>query len=608
MVNFEQLLLNRRKKNKERPKVLTAEQKKLRTKQWTTFYRRNINIYATQRLRINLYPFQQVILYLMSTSTTFFAICTRGLTKTFIVALYAMIECMLRPYSKVVITASSISQGTTMVKEKMEDELCKKLSPVLKYLYEQGQIKFSYSQESIRVDFLFNGSFILVLPCLDSSRSKRATITIYEECRLLKKNLLDSIFEGMSQPRQARFLNREEYAGKETYQEDTKNIFITSARFKNEWFWRTFKETLTGFYNDKMNNNVVFAGDIFLAIKYGLKKKNYYYDKKKKMEETEFRMEIMNEMVGETADAFYSLESFKKNCKLVKAFKPPTTEEYISGKNLKNRQKDNDEKRAIWVDFAFANSTAKNENDHTVIGCMAWCPNEDGKIKRKLEYLETHSGGESDESLLRIRQLFFDYNADYLIYDTRNGGDIHAITLTKSFYDNERGREYRGFTACNDDRLQVMKGEKIDNLKAGTVDPLAIPCMIPVAGNPDFNSNMWMEIKKRLQDGDIELLIDDADFETRMSENSNYLTLTPEERRDVLLPYVQTNELINEAINLTPKWNDGKVKLIEPSSGFKDRIVAFGYGNYIATLYENTIARDSQKTDFDVNKWSCLAM
>lgn len=34
-----------------------------------------------------------------------------------------------------------------------------------------------------------------ILPCQDSSRGPKATLLVYEECRLLKKGMVDSVFE-----------------------------------------------------------------------------------------------------------------------------------------------------------------------------------------------------------------------------------------------------------------------------------------------------------------------------------------------------------------------------------------------------------------------------
>lgn len=174
-VSISSLISERKRKNEEkrrRDKKIPWEQRKENIIEWITLYRRNWNLYAVYRLMISLYPFQHVMLYLMGISNTFFAICSRGLSKTFIVGLGAMIHAMLYPYAEVVITSSTIGQAKKMVEKKMENELCKKLSPVLQYYYEHGDIKFSYTDNEIKVEFSFNNSFILVLPCLDSSRGE----------------------------------------------------------------------------------------------------------------------------------------------------------------------------------------------------------------------------------------------------------------------------------------------------------------------------------------------------------------------------------------------------------------------------------------------------
>ena len=149
------------------------------------------------------------------------------------------------------------------------------------------------------------------------------------------------------------------------------------------------------------------------------------------------RMEYFNEPIGEVEGSYYNLESFKENSIIVDGFVPPTAEEYV-GDYLKGeipyfRDKKDGEIRTIYVDFAFADTVKKSQaNDLTVIGCMSGYPNENyEKILRNTEYMETYSGGKKDESILRIRELFYLYKADYLIVDLRNGGEDRYIDLTK---------------------------------------------------------------------------------------------------------------------------------------------------------------------------------
>lgn len=603
---YSKLINDVNKRESNRPNKLSEEQIRENKKAWTTFWRRNVNLYASQKLGIKLYPFQHVILYLASVSTVFFAICTRGLTKTFIVALLAMIECMLKPYTKVVITALTIPQGTTMVKEKMEDELCKKLSPVLRYLYDEKLIKFSYNQDNIRVDFVFNNSFILVLPMQDSSRGKRSCFTIYEECRTLKKGLIDSIFEGMAQPRQAQFLTNPKYSGDPDCIEDVKSVYITSARFKSEWFWKTFKQTVSDYYNDNENLNTVFAGDIFLAMEHGLKSRKQFLNYKKKMSELELRMEILNEMVGESEDAYFKLEAFKRNSVLEKAFIPPTIEDIINGSSFKNREKEEGEFRALFIDFAFKDSLINSENDNTVIGCMYGKLNEDKTILlRGVEYLETHSGSNTELAKKRIRELFFDYKADYIIPDFRNGGEmIFRDDLSKPYYHEERGVFWNGFTICYETDLLMTSDSDNDNFRKYVVDPDAIPCVIPIKGSERGNSDYHIAMRNSLREEKISFLIDELELEERNSKCKDYIMLEEDMKVRIRLPHIQTSLLINEAINLSAEYKDGKVVLKEPRNGTKDRYMACSYSNYIFNLIENKVARGNQVQDVDVSAWA----
>lgn len=239
---------------------------------WTTLFRRNWHIYAEFILGIQLRPFQAVMLWLMGISDIFFAICSRGLSKTFIVGLGAIIKMNLYPYSEVIITSSTVAQANKMVEEKIRDELIKKLSPYLLYMFDNEYLVLTKLDEGYRLENKLNGSTLKVLPCMDSSRGSRATLLIYEECRLLKKGMIDSVFEKMAHPRQAKyFVSNSEYSTNSRWREECQHIYITSARYKYEWFWTLFKTVFTRMYTDKYATCSVFAGDIFMAIDNGLK-------------------------------------------------------------------------------------------------------------------------------------------------------------------------------------------------------------------------------------------------------------------------------------------------------------------------------------------------
>lgn len=394
----------------------TNEQKEENLIHWVTLFRRNWHIYVDFILGIKLRPFQQIMIYLMGVSEIFFAICSRGLSKSFIAGLGALVKMNLYPYSEIVITSSTVPQANKLVEKKIRDELIKKLSPYLLYMYEKEYLVITRAEDGYKIENKLNGSTLVVLACLDSSRGSRSTMLIYEEARLLKKTIIDSVFEKMSHPRQAKYLENPIYASNKRWLEECQHIYITSARFKFEWFWLLFKKTFTRIFTDKKTKCNIFAGDIFMAIDNGLKTWVDYRNGANG-DTYDFRMEDLNEMIGETEDAFFTIKSFKENQIIENCFRPlSTVDRYII--NIDDYcPKENDEIRIVGVDYAFANTTKKGqENDNTIAICLSgkWKGN---RFERYVEYIEGHEASDSIGAADRVRELFWLYHADYLVPD-----------------------------------------------------------------------------------------------------------------------------------------------------------------------------------------------
>ena len=79
--------------------------------------------------------------------------------------------------------------------------------------------------------------------------------------------------------------------------------------------------------------------------------------------------------------------------------------------------------------------------------------------------------------------------------------------------------------------------------------------------------------------------------------DGSYFKMTSEEVAEDLLPFGQTDSLIQEAVNLKTEYRNDKIKLVEPRNGTKDRIVILSYVNYIMTLIENEWLKQQQNDD-----------
>ena len=314
---------------------------------------------------------------------------------------------------------------------------------------------------------------------------------------------------------------------------------------------------------------------------------------------SDFRMEDLNEMIGEVEDAFFTIQSFKENQIIEECFRPLLpNERYITDFNTVHPKVEN-EIRIVGVDYAFANTTKTSyKNDNTIIICFSgiW---ENNHFTRRLEYIEGHEASDSLGAADRARELFWLYHADYLLPDLRNGGEVLFNRMGMPLEPNEMiGIPYlNGLTVSNKIMYQVVNDAKFNDLVQRTIDKNAIQCLIPFVGSTELNSFAWIELKKQLENNNIKFLVPIQERQTLIEDDGSYFKMTSEEVALDLLPYGQTDALIQEAVNLKTEYRNDKIKLVEPSNGTKDRVVILSYVNYIMTLIENEWLKQQQEVD-----------
>ena len=135
-------------------------------KLWTTFYRKNYHRFAEHYLGLKLFFFQKIMLYFMGISTSFMSISSRGISKSYTIAIFACCECILKPKSIVVIVASTKEQAGLIVKEKIEKELMPQSANLRREIK-----KVESGQNAINVQF-HNGSRIIVVVSGEGARGK----------------------------------------------------------------------------------------------------------------------------------------------------------------------------------------------------------------------------------------------------------------------------------------------------------------------------------------------------------------------------------------------------------------------------------------------------
>lgn len=418
---------------------------------------------------------------------------------------------------------------------------------------------------------------------------RRATFIIYEEFRLIDKEVLDSVIRPFSVIRQASYLKNPEF---EYLQEEPKEVFISSAYHKGMWWYDETKKTIRDMLRG--GNSGFIAFDFRIAVHHHIKTIRQIKNEISKMDEITAQEEYYNIPFGENATSYFKLAQFLRARKISQAFYPQKEENYNPKKNPYDIARTLGELRILSCDVA---QRAGKANDLSINTCIRLLPTHKGYIREVL-FQESFSGVNSIIQALRMKQLFYDFGSDLMILDVGAGGGGIPIydqlgQLTK---DDARGLEYNPFTIMPHPSID---GDVYKELSERTLGINALPVIYCFSGTAKLNSVIAVEMRDKLQKKLIHLLVDEAKAEdylikTRPTEymKSNDIT----SKTFFMSPFANTSSMVNEAINLSMSLSGGNIRLVEPSTGRKDRITSLMMGNYFASLLDAELLKDNNKT------------
>jgi hypothetical protein len=141
---------------------------------WASFYRENPHIFVEEYLGIKLKPFQKIILFCAIHYNNTMFLASRGLSKTFLTAIYCVSRAILYPGSKIIIASGVKSQAMKIISEKIPELiLLSKTGMIQREI--KGSIKTNMNTDDPNVTF-HNGSWLKVVPANHNARSARANV------------------------------------------------------------------------------------------------------------------------------------------------------------------------------------------------------------------------------------------------------------------------------------------------------------------------------------------------------------------------------------------------------------------------------------------------
>lgn len=583
---------------KVRPKSFLSNQRNCdHVYKWTTFFRRNLHRCAIDLLGINLHLYQAIILYLMGVSKSVVIIAVRAAAKSFIVALYACCICVLYPHSKIVIGSSTKGQSKLIITEKIEKELMP-MSPVLRREIK----KIKTNAQDIEIIF-YNKSSIKVVAANDNARGNRSDRLIREEFRMIPKYVEDSIFSPFQIVRTAPYKTNPFYDSENAdIAEEPSDIYISSSWMDNgHWMWDITDKVYKDMLKDK--DSILLAFDESVVLKHGLKTFTQLKKEKEKQDPLTWKIEFENQRIKENTSAFFSYGLLNQNQKKLPVFYPRKTEDFLTKrKNPYEIPKQPGEIRIISVDMAFA---VGKVNDNTIISCMRLLPEKNGYshddseellnvgYRRSVNYMESHQGGDTTKQALRIRQIFEDFKADYLVLDTRNGGLSVYDMLAHIMYDSERNAEYSPLKCMND--ASIANRINIEGAKE---------CIYAINATQKLNSDIAVDFKRVLRSKLIDFPVSFEIAKEEILPSIKEYNLSPDgyEQAFYEAPFFEIQAFISETIGLIyeKKAQTGAIVISEQGNNRKDRYTSVSYGNYFASELERDFLSRSSENEFEV--------
>ncbi|HDX9663363.1 TPA: terminase family protein [Bacillus cereus] len=563
-------------------KKKTQPQDKLRQgfKVWTAFYRANPHRYAKDYLGVNLFLYQKFLLWAMNKYNFFMYIAARGQGKSYLIALYCVIRAILYPSTNIVLASGTKGQARLIITEK----ILKLKNDSANVAREIAEFKTSANETYV---LFTNGSKITAVPSSDNARGYRANILIVDEFRLISKKTIDEILKPfLNVNRTPPYLQKPEYAH---LSEENKEIYISSAWYKNHWIWDSFKSYLNGMMAGKDYFVAVLPWQLSVFHRLLSKKRVEQQRTEEDFDQMSWDMEYEALFVGENENAYFKLDDIQKCRTLPKAFYPPTDREFVevkgTRKKLSNMPKQSGEIRIVSMDIALMGSNKSVKNDTTAFTLMRLLPEGD-EFRRDVVYMESLTGQHSELQAIRLKQLYYDFEGDYVAMDTNGNGISVFDSCTKILYDKARDVEYPAWTVINDEAMDERK-----------MDKNAIPLIYSIKANSEINHKVATGLKGAFEKKKIRLLINDIEAKEDLIESKGYLKKSEEEKVYLLKPYVQATALTNELVNLIYRVVSGYIKIEEVGTTTKDRYSSIGYGNYVATLLEQDILRTNLQND-----------
>ena len=523
---------------------------------WIAFWREYPDIFVEflcgdNPQNFKLFFYQRVFLRAVIRHRYAYATFPRAYSKSFLSVLILMIRCILFPGSHLFVTTGGKEQAAGIAKEKVE-ELCK-LIPGLRNEIDWSRGASKASKDMVEYKFK-NSSVLDIMAARQSSRGKRATGGLMEECILIDQTLLNEvIIPTMNVDRRLSDGSRhkEEVINKS-------QIYVTTAGWKNSFAYEKLIQILIQQIIEP-SEAVVLGGTWRIPVLEELLSKSFIEELKLDgtYNDASFAREYESEWSGDAENAFFSSEKFDKHRVLLQP------EYEYSGRSSKSAY------YVVSVDVG-------RKGDLTEACIFKVTPQPQGSSLKTLVNLYTFEAEHFETQAINIKKLYYKYKARTVVIDANGVGAGLVDFMVLDQVDPETGDLLPNFGVGG----ATYEGWEKDYKKHRTVDT-ETDAMYLIKANAPINTEAHSYVQTQLAAGRIKFLIDETQAKAKLMGTKMGQAMSPDKRAEHLKPFTLTTILREQMLNLVEENEGVNIILKQSSKGIKkDKFSAFEYGLY----------------------------
>lgn len=553
-----------------------------------SFWRTYPHVFVKELLRIKLALPQAMSLKMMNDYNLHVFIASRGYGKTFVTACYVVFRAICYPGSKIVLASGTVAQANLVIRVIQRElmDMSKLLGREIKDI--------TMSNDSGNITFE-NGSTIDAVASRDSARGNRSDVLICDEFRIIEKLIHDQVlFPINSESRNPKCVRKDKY--KHLRNEiPSKFIYMSSGWYEYHWAYKQLYDAVGQFISDDKVGSAISIPYQF-AIKDNISNKDYFQSAFERIgeDESSWAMEYQAKFFNQKEGATFKQEDLNKFRTI---YKPLYTSEQLKNigvKELDKIPKSEDGFNVISCDPAFVGG---DDRDRTSITITSVTPNinEDNpgnsRYIRDVVYLEVNEGGSAKQTAKRIRELFYEFDCDYIVLDRANMGleiyyDLGNATNTGDFY-------CPGFASMNEKKLEKRNQE---------LNPLVESKIYTIYADESFNLTAFDSLSSNINNKKVRFPASNVDAEKYFMETiPTFGDMNRSQRNDLLKPFFEANNLMYELGSIEIKLN-GSRRHITYTSKRNDMYTSLTYSNYFIEEKETEFLKDLVRRKHNPNK------